>query len=621
MNQLFNLDLTVVLRAPYLVHGSDAGRLGLDATLLTDHRGTPVLPGTLLAGRIAETAWLAHRAALGGADADKWFGRPGFGGTTGDGGTRARLRVQDLQLKRIANQPFHAGKPRADHDIARIEEDADRGAVVTGALLIIEQLCPPRAELEFQGRWQVWATPEEAERLSRQVRAALQLQTQLGAYRGIGFGQIVRPSVQATLVASTPIALQGAPSRRRFVLRIEVALCVGARSRRGNVFVSSDVITGGTIRGALARMVMSRAGTTDLAAIANSPLAQHFEQLRCTHALPAAAGAGRPIPLPQSLVHQNDHTFDARAHAQPPAGLSPAPAFQTDWKPEVRDLATKDQGWGQTLRHLRVRTDIDERGQAKDQSLFAYQCIAAPADVQGRLQTEWLFDIDLGAIDAEQQRAAIWAELGDLLGAGLAPLGKTDARAEVSTAPADSPANGAVWPPRDLDAAPLQAGEQISIVLVSDALLFPTNAIADKGLTANLGDIYANAFDQLLQQSNAAGALHYSHHFATQRMAGGKFSHSRRAGCNPPCDYQPLVLTEAGSVFVFTVQDAARAARALRSWQVDGLPLTEDVMSVHGASWKDHAYLRENGYGEIAVEPAHGFAALASAHTSGQEGG
>lgn len=617
---LYDLELTVVLRAPYLVHGNDAGRLGLDATLLTDHRDTPILPGTLLAGRIAETAWLPHAAALGGADADEWFGRPGVGGSTGDGGTRARLRVQDLKLKKIGNTSFDPCNPRADHDIARIEEDDDRGAVVTGALLIIEQPCPPRAELEFQGRWQVWAALAEADLLSRQVSAALLLQTQLGAYRGIGFGQIVRTSVQARPVVSTPITLQGAPSRQRFVLRTEAALCVGARNRRGNVFVSSDVITGATIRGALAQMLMSRAGTTDLAAIANCPLALHFEKLRCTHAFPAAAGGGRPIPLPQSLVHLDDRIFDAAGHAHSPAGLRSAPAFQTDWKSEARDLATASQGWGRTLRHLRVRTDIDERGQAKDKSLFAYECIAAMIDAQGRLQTEWLFDIDLGAIDPTHH-AAIWGELGALLGAGLAPLGKTDACAEVSVAPSGSPANGAVWPQRDLNAAPLQNGDQISIMLVSDALLFSTDAIAKDGMAANLGDTYAGAFKQLLSQSQATGALRYSHHFATQRLAGGDYLHRRRSGVNAQPEYQPLVLTEAGSVFVFTVLDGARATQALLSWQANGLPLHDDVVSAHGATWKHHTYLRENGYGEIAVEPAHGFAALAAAHTPGQEGG
>lgn len=74
MNTLHRFTLTVTLQAPYLVHGNDPGRHGLHATLLRDHRRRPVLPGTLLAGRIAEV-WTAHGQELGGADADLWFGR------------------------------------------------------------------------------------------------------------------------------------------------------------------------------------------------------------------------------------------------------------------------------------------------------------------------------------------------------------------------------------------------------------------------------------------------------------------------------------------------------------------------------------------------------------------
>ena len=79
---LYGIDLAVTLAAPYLVHGNDPGRFGLHATLLTDPQGRPVLPGSLLAGRIAE-AWTAHGAELGGADADRWFGRLGFGAQDG----------------------------------------------------------------------------------------------------------------------------------------------------------------------------------------------------------------------------------------------------------------------------------------------------------------------------------------------------------------------------------------------------------------------------------------------------------------------------------------------------------------------------------------------------------
>lgn len=598
---LYDIKLTLTLEAPYLVHGSDPGRFGLDATLLSDHRGRPVLPGTLLAGRIAEV-WAAHGTDLGNADADLWFGKRGI--DAADGAQRARLRVEDLVLVTVDGAAFDAKAARHDFDASRIRQDDSTGAVERGALLIVEQLGRPGARLGFHGTWQSWAEAAEIDTLCNQLRAALLLQTQLGAYRSIGFGRMFAMSVAASKASHQPLHIDGQHECQRFALTTDDALCVGARSRRGNVFESGDIISGGTLRGALAQMLMARHGVVSLDKIGLSPLAKYFEKLRCTHALPAPIREPRPLPLPQSLVWHDDDVKDAWRHKSPPAELMQAPAFQTDWKPKAYEKAGGQQGWGKTQRHLRVRTDIGPDGKAKDGKLFAYECVAAARDSADKATTQWLFDIDLVGIGDATDRAAVWVELDNLLGGGLAPLGKTDAHATLQAIAKADPASNSAWAAVPLDS--LTVGNLVPLLLVTDALLFPTDAIADQP-EADLGGIYRDAFADLLDKLGCKSALSLSHHFATQRLAGGDYLHKRYLKGK---DYQPFVLTEAGSVFVFEVNDVANARLALHAWGSNGLALPTLVSHKHGDTWQHHPYLPQNGFGEVAVHPAHGFSDL-----------
>ncbi|HQY08668.1 MAG TPA: hypothetical protein PK797_08145 [Burkholderiaceae bacterium] len=627
---LYGIDLAVTLAAPYLVHGNDPGRFGLHATLLTDPQGRPVLPGSLLAGRIAE-AWTAHGAELGGADADRWFGRPGFGAQ--DGAQRARLLSADLRLTTVEGQPFDPAAPCHDLDAARVRIDADTGSVAAGALLQVEQVAAPGAALRFAGRWTTWALPTEIDALCLQIRAALLLQTQLGAWRNVGFGRLLEVEVSAQRLpvatqraaAPQPAVAAAAASSRRFALLSSEPLCVSTRSRRGNVFESGEVIPGAALLGALATQLCQRHGVATLADLAGrSTLARHFDTLRCSQALPAPFTGGRPLPLLQSLVSVKispDHREirDAWRHAElPPTPPGPPGviAFQTDWKDGDFTLARVKQGWGETHSYLRVRTAIDGRGQARvteeGGALFAYQCQVAPQDAAGRPLTRWLFDLDLGTLPDDGERRRAWAELEELLAHGLAPLGKTDARVQVRALADGDAGHRPVWAERDVNL--LRPGDRLPLLLASDALLFPLSAVAVPGGAAapqaDLTAVYRAAFDALQQgaQPPQAPALTLSHFFATQRLVGGPWLHGRRG---LPADgqprYRPLVLTEAGSVFVFTVGPDVAAARAqLQAWRRQGLGLSAAVVAEHGGRWTDHPYLPSLGYGEVALAPQHG---------------
>ncbi|KDB50825.1 hypothetical protein X805_35690 [Sphaerotilus natans subsp. natans DSM 6575] len=599
--------LSITLQAPYLVHGNDAGRYGLHATLLRNHRRIPVLPGTLLAGRIAEV-WTAHGKALGDADADRWFGTPGITIASGVG-QRARLRVSDLVLTTVGGKPFDPTAATHEFDASRVQIDDTTGSVQHGALLMVEQVCLPGASLTFQGEWSVRADDRQAETLRRQLQVALQMQTQLGAWRNIGFGRVQAVEVKRKAsdgVTRWPVQREAwAGGRRRFALTSDDALCLSASTQRGNVFVSVDHVSGGTIKGVLARMLSERYGVKSLDALPAQKLACHFDKVRVTHALPAAHDSGRPVPLPQSLVSLGGGQIrDAFRHEAPPDMLSGAVAFQTDWKTADFETAGARQGKGRSESYLRVRTDINGEGQAKDGALFAYDCRVSARDEQGHPLTRWLFDIDLGAVP-EQDRGSVAQSLDDMLAEGLAPLGKTDARMEVQ--PCD---DGAVWPSGP--AQGLKKGDKVPVLLVTDALLFPTTEIEPPAVV-DLVTIYTTQFEALQREIVGAAAadvpLRYSHHFATQRLAGGRFLHERyRERKDQP--YRPLVLTEAGSVFVFEVVEPDGARRVLEAWQRHGLKLPPEVQQCHGADWTRHPYLPENGHGEVAVHPQHGFQPL-----------
>ena len=593
--QVFTLSIT--LEAPYLVHGNDAGRYGLHATLLRDHRRRPVLPGTLLAGRITEV-WKAHGTDLGGADPYHWFGRPGPNEAIEEG-RRSRLRVADLTLQAIDGEPFDLKKPTHEFDATRVQLDQDTGSVQHGALLAVEQVSLPGAELTFSGKWHVRADNGEAETLRKQLLVALQLQTQLGAWRNIGFGRVIKVDVTRTAEGGVtrwpPQPGAWANGRRRFALTSDDALCLSASTQRGNVFVSVDHVSGGTIKGVLARMLAERHGVKSLDELPRLALARHFDRVRVTHALPANSDGGRPVPLPQSLVSLDDGKIrDAFRHAAPPDTPPGTVAFQTDWKGRDFKTASADQGWGETLPYLRVRTDINGEGQAKDGALFAYDCRVAEAG------TRWLFDIDLSAV-CERDRGSVAQSLDDLLAEGLAPIGKTDARATVE--PCDAGTTWTSGAPKDL-----KVNDLVPVLLVSDAVLFPTTAIeVEPPAEVDLVKWYGQSFDALQREIVGEGSplpLAYGHHFATQRLAGGDYLHRRYSQGQA---YRPLVLTEVGSVFVFKVVDVAEARRVLDHWQQRGLALPPEVRKVHGADWKRHPYLPENGHGEVAVAPRHGF--------------
>lgn len=620
MKKLHEIQIEITLRAPWLVHGNDPGRLGLDAVQLRDGHGRRILPGTLLVGRISQ-AWNEFTALAGStANVPKpadWFGSEASGhDNSGNSGSlhprRARIHVDDLVCETDpvvgADDDADPAKDRPEHDPAhRVHIDEKSGAGVEGDLQFIEQNEAANKTVKFVGTWRVWlspdqdpATPENAKTLEKWLRKGLQWQTQLGALRNVGFGQVHHVGVTVAPAAATPCIAEnfatarkafcngGANGPRGLALTFSQPLAVGNRLYNGNLFVSDDIITGATIKAAMASAL----------AAAGEALPAWFNDLRITHAHPApATSVERPLPLPLSLVRNGRKKIcDAAAHATyvldyDDKGKRVAMAFQTDWKPEDFTKARAEQGWGDTSTHLRVRTAI-KNGKALDKSLFAYECKLAD-------QSHWLTTLDFADSADQTELAERWAVIARLVEAGLGPIGKTDAFAKVTLLPALR----AKWAQRD--AQHLSEGDLVRVMLCSPALLLATPDLTASRITSEqLLELYAKAF------ATSVPALTLKHFFAAQELAGGEYLWERFMQSHPAArerGYQPLILTKAGSVFVFQVNDVQAAQTVLAQWEANGLPLSEDVTKAHGADWQTNPFIPQNGFGEVIVDPAHGF--------------
>lgn len=607
--QLHIFTLGIELQSPYLVHGNDPGRFGLDATLLRDQHDCPILPGTLVAGRIAEI-WFNHGNELGSPDVNDWFGQPG-NGTRGkvadDGGRRARLQVGDLRLQtiQIGQQPCQPWKSLANKRLThtRIALDDASGSVQRGAMLVVEQVAEPGARLHFVGHWRAWTTPEEAKKLTLQLRAALLAQTQIGADRSVGLGVVLSATVQAK-AAEQAANVRAKPANTgtclRLTLTFDEPFCITERVHNGNLFKGGDVVPGGVILGALAHTLCSAYGKTNVSDLRErSALARHFDALRCTHAYPAQQTqeqqGQRPVPIPYSWVKANGRLQDAWQHGRPPPWLKEAPAFLLDWKATDFDAATKHTGWARVPSHLRVRTAMQD-GRALDQSLFAIEGRFSPSDAP----LNWFADFWLPDGLSSKDQADLLQEIALLTQAGLGPIGKTDAVAQVHLGSTTNTAlaNSSTAEPRQ--------GDLIALRLNSPALLIDVVALADQPINV-ASKAYSEAFDDLLKQAGAPGALEFSHHFARERLVGGEaiLNRYRLGQANgSPRTYRPLLLTEAGSVFVFRVKPSSDVRNVLQSWERNGLPLPKAVAQRYGATWQDHPYTPNSGYGEIAVHAA-----------------
>jgi hypothetical protein len=575
--------LTVDIEAPFLSHGNTAAGFGLDAMAARDATGAPILPGTLIAGRLSH-AWRAWGKA--GAPFLQCLGQ----GSDQQAGSfdpfRKCLVIGDLCLQ---------GTVSGGND-SRIRLDPDTGAVAKGALFMAEQLAPPGTRLRFSGPARLAAGNDPAA-TARAVEAALLWAGCLGAGRAVGQGRILDVSCESVIEAvDLPPMEECALS-----LEFEAPFCVPEKSLgQNNLFEGREVIPGAVLKGALASTwaaFLGKAPDTPVSEALDSArqaLGRHFDKLIFRHAFPLKDGA-RALSLPQSLVKAGKRFCDVADYPvarrlKDHEEKDVAPAFSIDWKSKDYGQVMPALGWPDLRKETRVRTAIEPgTGRAKDEQLFAYECVV-PGD------TRWGLNLSFATVP-EADQAAVRDQLAGLLyalGGEIGWIGKTKTFARLQPKPA--------FPTHRAGGVPstLKKGDTVKLQLQTDALMGDWKALDEAADVEKMREMYDEAFRQL-----SGGALNLYNYFARQKLLGGKYFWKRHGAGAP---YRPWLLTEAGSVFVLEVLESEAAGALLECWLERGLPLPawleKEALESEAKGrprWQTIPYLPEGGYGEILI--------------------
>ncbi len=582
-----HLNISIELTGPFITQGSAPGPWGLDAVLARDANDRYLLPGTHVTGKLRE-AWEELADALNKESAESdpipdaiEIARLLGGEAYGDALTARpkRLLFSDF----ILTEPVKT----AEGVRYRVRIDPERGAVQDRMQLMVESPFASGQPMKFEGGVDFLAEDEEEiNRIQRQIETGLQWVTQLGAYRGQGFGRVTGVQVDVGRSTSPP---ENAPLTASdafdLILRPQSPLCVDDDAPVKNLFRSSEIIPGGVLLGCLFQMLGGEAGRgrDDEYAL----LRKHFSSLRLRHAFPSDQCMTRPVVMPLSIVQTANGNRDVALERDPCLIGGDAPKFQPDWK----DAGPRaDFGWPEVKRELRVRTAIDSKKlRARDQQLFSYDMVRPDGLC-------WLSRVDLTGVEEEEDRAEVAEQLQRLLSLGFMGLGKTKAIAEVNLQP-----GGTIRPTMPGGEIVPGLGEDglICITLQTDALLLPKGELDETSGESKLLEVYKAVWQEL------CSGLALERFYAQQVLKGGEFLAARHDFTGK--DYYPWILTRAGSVFVFSVTNQETARSDLENWLQTGLPLRTSIReswNIKGEDdehWRYCPYVPQNGYGEIAV--------------------
>jgi hypothetical protein len=353
-----------------------------------------------------------------------------------------------------------------------------------------------------------------------------------------------------------------------------------------NLFVSEDFIPGNMLAGAIMETAKYLGLDADLRKAG-------FDLIRFRYSFPATTVGKRAACVPYSWTTGGDMIDQPLAQTV----HGDAPAFAMDWKGKDWGRYEKALGIVQPARELRVRTKIDsvkrtaDRGKGTEEDggkLFAWEMVHPCLDDEKATPCVWNSRIDLTGLDKEAREP-----MANLLRTVLSSL------AFVSKTKAICPASIQMGAP---DSHTIR-GNTLCIDLVTPALLIDPRW--QRGLSGHISaevmrDLYKEVWFGLSGKS-----LELTHFFARQHLSGGEQAFHTFQKDKP---YNPWLLTSAGSVFVFNVKDPDKAQDKLNEWLTRGLDLpgwtTGDNV---GTMWKQNPFLRQNGFGEIAIHDASAY--------------
>lgn len=587
MSKQYQFDVTLTLKAPILSQAPASVTLGLDTAMHRDENGYPALPGSLIRGNLRES-W-ETLAAIDGSGIDEEFIKKWLGSISGD--TAGDYAPGRSQLDFPHWWPAEGQTECEPGQIHRIRIDENTGAVATGALQVIESPWPSGELVSVTGiiRAPFCHSNEDAEEVKTWLERGFQMLGSIGALKGIGFGRVVGVQVESSIAEIMPIPASVWPTTGEdegtkdncvgLRLTLDRPFCIGKPAvGENNRFDSETYIPGAALIGAISERLKNNPGHWQ-------KLETALDELHIRHALPVEAGATqRPLPVLQSMAvipNGNDTQLIDLAQSSLTGLINDqVPAFPSDWKDKHWTMATDFCGQVDPTKHLDIRTAIED-GKAKDQQLFAMETVQSKGH-------EWLTNIDLSEV-CETNRDAVIQELREVLSLGIWPLGKTKAKASV-VVEKEYKLHQCNTPPKS---------GTVIISLMTPALLLTSQpgCLATNG-GSELETAYKKAWDDL-----SGHTLTLTRYFTQERLYGGRYWWGRFGrGLSEQSwgeHYQPQILSEAGSVFVFEINTGQenKADKLIEEWQRLGLPQHED----HPDNWEHNPWIKNNGYGEIAV--------------------
>ena len=577
------LKTTIEIEAPLLTKASVPGLAGLDAVMARNSRNEAVLHDRHIKGRLRE-AWTELGPLLG-IPVANWLGSAG-GNRQNSNGSFVRgtglVKFSDFIGPMI---------PEADPRV-RVEIDQDRRAAKEHMLQMIESPFKSGGRLAFTGCIEC----EEGVDIVlavRAIKAGLYWSGTCGGMRTAGFGRIVSVDVSVAEKAPTTTLVDTGQDQVMLWLTADKPVCATESRAMENLYVSGQTLPGGMIKGAVASTWLASLGKRGAIEPDVDPsraeLSAHFDKLRFAHARPSHKDRGRPrhIVPPLSIGRTGSTYRDYALSDVVRTESAEAVAFQPDWKDSDYECINQRFGTERIRAELRVSTAVDStKRRAEDAKLYALQ-VLVPEEGQG-----WITSIDFGLVP-EGARAAVRSQLFSLVAAGIGYLGKTKATLNVELIN-DEPESHVSTASRE---------NVYILTLQTAALLGNPDVVTENHASEGLHHAYAADFDGM-----SRGALKLVRFFARQFLQGGLYLHKRflEGGTHT---YQPYLLTAPGSAFVLQAgpRRESEAADCIREWARYGLPpapwsLKRFARSgLPGDHWTNHPYLRENGFGEVAV--------------------
>ena len=569
---IHRFDLVIKLESPFMTAGTEVTSITVDTSLLRNHEGKLILPGSQVRGvyrDLFEKAKIEqYKDLFGTSSATLTDNSPN--GDNPFAPNRRRLHFSDLICTTDETNPLGT--------TTRIEINPETGSVRKGALQVIEMPFPYGAEVTFSGTIMLIGNDTEANSFLNNFNQFKDFVPAIGGAKTAGFGNIL--SIELTKKAEkdqVDCTFETDAEQVFMELTFNEPFLVNAKHIGTNVFEGSSVVPGSVIKGALAHQLTEQNKLSE-------ELGDALSKIRISQALPTDSDQTTiPRAIALSYFSDGEEIYDYFGNYQKWESLCTKKvlSFASDWKDKTWIAAAQKCNWPEpTELHSRTRTKIESDTYVADEgNLFVHRAVSP-----GSLK--WRFSISRQNAEKKEFKQLVET----LLSHPLWPIGKTSASAVCKVCNHKEP-NRSISPDED---------GVWRITLQSPANLIPISKAYDKEL--DIQNAYLEYWQNMIALyhhdlrivENSFQVLSY------ETLQGGY--QSRRY---PQIEnkYSPYILTQPGTVFVIKLDGEEDHAQALfeRLCSEGILPCGSDSFE-DWARWQDTPYPRQNGFGEITAD-------------------